>query len=138
MGLDNGISLEKRYGVYKYGELSKTFSWLDKADDVCYWRKFWSFRDAALAYLNEKYNEDFDGKETELDIDDLYWFLGALEAINNKKGYEAACDNYWDWDETGKYQIPAQIASLKALIELIKEDDKKIMPDYRVLFYDSY
>ena len=58
MGLDNGIYLtyhDEDISMSKIGGHDACYN------DVCYWRKFWQFRERTLTYLGDKYNEDFDG-----------------------------------------------------------------------------
>lgn len=110
MGLDNGI-------VIKYKDGSE--------EEVCYWRKFWGFRNDVICYLSNKYdyNEElFEYKiGTSEDIQDLREITGILIHFIDEKYFNDNNDSIWSYRE----YLNVMFDSIKKLIELIWDIDNK-------------
>ena len=105
-------------------------------NDVCYWRKFWQFRERTLTYLGDKYNEDFDGTTAILDIEDLNWFSDQLMGwIKDHTKFQSDCDGYWDWCSDMRDQIFCQLNNLEIVKEKLESDKNN---EYKCYWYDSY
>lgn len=134
MGLDNGI-------VIKYKDGSE--------EEVCYWRKFWGFRNDVICYLNNKYyyyNEDlFEYKiGTSEDIQDLREITKILIHFIDEKYFNDNDDSIWSYRE----YLGVMFDSVKRLVKLIWDIENKdrLEEEYRndieniesIYFYDSY
>ena len=105
-------------------------------NDACYWRKFWQFRERTLAYLGDKYNENFDGTTAILDIEDLNWFSDQLMGwISVQTKFQSDCDGYWDWCPDIRDQIFCQLNNLEIVKEKLESDKNN---EYKCYWYDSY
>ena len=121
MGLDNGISrANTTKGKDIYGCYNEEY-------DVCYWRKWWGFRDSVVDMLWEK-NKNVDCSEVELDDSDLIDIIDILDSLD-EENWESPI---WSWEEV-EDQIPGHIKSIQ---ELIKEKEEN--PNIVAIFYDSY
>ena len=133
MGLDNGIYLKQNGKEITMADIGGS----DAYDDVCYWRKFCEFRRITLAYLADKYGENYDGSEAVLDIADLKWFREQLcRWLKRPKLIEIMSDGYWTCDEIDYVEIlNGEIKNLDIVIKLLESDKNN---EYKCCWYDSY
>lgn len=147
MGLDNGVELRfsanKINGVldgikdvvpaYVYDLLDVDMN--DCAIDVCYWRKYWTFRTRVLDYLDNKYNNTDEIFEYKLDSEDLKEiknicidFLTTGEVASTIWSRQEECE-----------QFGRSIGRLEELIRLVEKiEELKLERMFDIVFYDSY
>lgn len=131
MGLDNGITIKNvtRAQLPRFNYPFDT-DYTEGEVEVCYWRKWWSFRNAIIGCLQE--SDDDETYEYKLSISDVRYirqllinYLRHPERFNN-------ANNYWTFDDV-KYGIRKDIRNLQLLARWMRHH-----PDKEVYFTDSY
>lgn len=121
MGLDNGITKRHKNEAINY-----------LTDEVCYWRKWWGFRNDVVHYLCNKYDTDRETYEWELDKEDVLEIIDILKSWDNKEKWTMESRSVWHWDyDHVSNQIHHHITSLRKMLREVTNDDI-------VEFYDSY
>lgn len=158
MGLDNGIIMELKSGKAK--EFFRQFTeetginWLggnyldihEGEVEVCYWRKFWGFRNECY-YINLLNDEEYHYYDS---IEQIKAVYSALEEFTDKDYWDDNENNsIWDYYEY-LHIIYESLGNLKILENLIQEflrngfklrgdkDDNNEDIDIEVYMYDSY
>lgn len=140
MGLDNNIYIRDRQTkepVCKEDIIDKEYSQayfpmlLDT--DICYWRKFWSFRNDVVFDILRDNNY-----HVELVFSDLYHIVNKLERYMDKEYYDSK-KNYntlWDWRE----YLPTIVETLTNLRLLIDDiqNERIDLSKYEIVWGDSY
>ena len=140
MGLDNRIYIRNRQTkelVRKEDIIDKEYSQayfpmlLDT--DICYWRKFWSFRNDVVFDILRDGNYC-----VELVFSDLYHIANKLERYMDKEYYESKknCGTIWDWREY-LLTIVKTLTNLKLLIDDI-QNERIDLSKYEIVWGDSY
>ena len=140
MGLDNSIYIRDRQTkelVRKEDIIDKEYSQdyfpmlLDT--DICYWRKFWSFRNDVVFDILRDSNY-----RVELVFSDLYHIVNKLECYMDKEYYESKknCGTIWDWRE----YLPTIVKTLTNLRLLIDDiqNGRIDLSKYEIVWGDSY
>lgn len=161
MGLDNGIILkiksEKAREFYKNFCEETGLRWWGEYDsnteneneikiEICYWRKFWGFRNECF-YINLLNDEDYYYYNTVEQIQAVY---SALEEYTEKDyWYDNENNSIWDYYEY-LHIIYKSLGNLKIVENLIQEflrngfklrsneDNYDEDVDIEVYMYDSY
>ena len=140
MGLDNRIYIRDRQTkelVCKEDIIDKEYSQayfpmlLDT--DICYWRKFWSFRNDVVFDILRDGNY-----HVELVFSDLYHIVNKLERYMDKEYYESKknCGTIWDWREYLSI-IVKTLTNLRLLIDDI-QNERIDLSKYEIVWEDSY
>ena len=140
MGLDNHIYIRDRQTkelVCKEDIIDKEYSQayfpmlLDT--DICYWRKFWSFRNDVVFDILRDGNY-----HVELVFSDLYHIVNKLERYMDKEYYESKknCGTIWDWREY-LLTIVKTLTNLRLLIDDI-QNERIDLSKYEIVWEDSY
>lgn len=138
MGLDNSIVIQKRLNGEEVSikdvleeEYSNNYFEMITGD-VCYWRKFWGFRNIVMHDIL-KSNEY---KEV-LSLDDLIEITVTLEKFLEVTFFENNAGNsVWSWREyVGT--IAQTAANMRLLIDDIVEG-RINLDEYEILWVDSY
>lgn len=140
MGLDNRIYIRDRQTkelVCKEDIIDKEYSQayfpmlLDT--DICYWRKFWSFRNDVVFDILRDGNY-----HVELVFSDLYHIVNKLERYMDKEYYESKknCGTIWDWRECLPI-IVKTLTNLRLLIDDI-QNERIDLSKYEIVWEDSY
>lgn len=130
MGLDNGIivkglSLEEVPRVLDSREFSGGIT-------ICYWRKWWGFRNEVVDYLQNRYLSLDEQYEWELDIKDLAKIYEIYINCTKEEWWLSYSDSIWSYEEIAP-QIDKELMRLQWLITC-----KMNYPDAQIIFYDSY
>lgn len=138
MGLDNYIyirrkSTQKRLSVDDILDRDYAVNYFKMLGGfVCYWRKFWGFRDEVVEEVLR--NRD---SEVLLTLEDLVDILVTLEKYTEVGYYEGKDANWiWSWREYLSHLVKT-IANLRLLIDDIVEG-RIDLDEYEVLWVDSY
>lgn len=127
MGLDNGIMIRgKNHKNLKLPHWTNDF-WSNDTE-ICYWRKFWGFRNEMVEEFHQK--EECD--DIELTIDDLPKVIELLEQFLEREYFEDNADSPWTYEEYLIYII-RNIENINALIDYMEDH-----PEVTCYFYDSY
>lgn len=140
MGFDNRIYIRDRQTkelVCKEDIIDKEYSQayfpmlLDT--DICYWRKFWSFRNDVVFDILRDSNY-----RVELVFSDLYHIVNKLERYMDKEYYESKknCGTIWDWREY-LLTIVKTLTNLRLLIDDI-QNERIDLSKYEIVWGDSY
>lgn len=140
MGFDNRIYIRDRQTkelVCKEDIIDKEYSQayfpmlLDT--DICYWRKFWSFRNDVVFDILRDSNY-----RVELVFSDLYHIVNKLERYMDKEYYESKknCGTIWDWREY-LLTIVKTLTNLRLLIDDI-QNERIDLSKYEIVWEDSY
>ena len=140
MGLDNYIYIRDRQtkeSVRKEDIIDKEYSQdyfpmlLDT--HICYWRKFWSFRNDVVFDILRDSNY-----HVELVFSDLYHIVNKLERYMDKEYYDSKknCNTLWDWRE----YLPTIVETLTNLRLLIDDiqNERIDLSKYEIVWGDSY
>lgn len=125
MGLDNGI-------IIKTLDIDlphlKKYEWLaDKGEtEVCYWRKFWGFRDEVVNEFN------CGAGDLILDPPKIDIIIEILENFLERDYYDDYGDSIWEYDEYLLHNIKC-LQNLKYVKQYLINH-----PDVECYFYDSY
>jgi hypothetical protein len=126
MGLDNGVVLKTKL---KHN-IPNFFDWRNNHEelDVCYWRKFWGFRNEVVREFGQKEPCE------DIPLDDIG--VGKLRCILeqylDREYYESEGDSIWDYEDYLSHNIEC-IENLKRLQKFLEEH-----PGEECYFYDSY
>lgn len=138
MGLDNYIYIrrkdtQKRLSVDDILDRDYAVNYFKMLGGfVCYWRKFWGFRDEVVEEVLK--NRD---SEVLLTLEDLIDILVTLEKYTEVGYYEGKDANWiWSWREYLSHLVKT-IANLRLLIDDIVEG-RIDLDEYEVLWVDSY
>lgn len=138
MGLDNYIyirrkSTQKRLSVDDILDRDYAVNYFKMLGGfVCYWRKFWGFRDEVVEEVLK--NRD---SEVLLTLEDLVDILVTLEKYTEVGYYEGKDANWiWSWREYLSHLVKT-IANLRLLIDDIVEG-RIDLDEYEVIWVDSY
>lgn len=138
MGLDNYIyirrkSTQKRLPVDDILDRDYAVNYFKMLGGfVCYWRKFWGFRDEVVEEVLK--NRD---SEVLLTLEDLVDILVTLEKYTEVGYYEGKDANWiWSWREYLSHLVKT-IANLRLLIDDIVEG-RIDLDEYEVIWVDSY
>lgn len=138
MGLDNYIYIrrkdtQKRLSVDDILDRDYAVNYFKMLGGfVCYWRKFWGFRDEVVEEVLK--NRD---SEVLLTLEDLVDILVTLEKYTEVGYYEGKDANWiWSWREYLSHLVKT-IANLRLLIDDIVEG-RIDLDEYEVLWVDSY
>lgn len=138
MGLDNYIYIrrkdtQKRLSVDDILDRDYAVNYFKMLGGfVCYWRKFWGFRDEVVEEVLK--NRD---SEVLLTLEDLVDILVTLEKYTEAGYYEGKDANWiWSWREYLSHLVKT-IANLRLLIDDIVEG-RIDLDEYEVLWVDSY
>lgn len=126
MGLDNGVVLKTKI---KH-DIPPYFDWRDNPDecDVCYWRKFWGFRDEVVLEFGQKEPCE----DIPLDAERVGRLRCILEQYLDRSYYEDNGDSIWDYEEYLLHNISC-LKNLEILQDFLEEH-----PNEECYFYDSY
>lgn len=126
MGLDNGVVLRTRIEH----DISPYFDWRDDPDecDVCYWRKFWGFRNKVVTEFGQKE----DCSDIPLDAEGVGKLRCILEEFLDRDYYEDEGDSVWEYEEYLIHNINC-LKNLEILQNFLEEH-----PNEECYFYDSY
>lgn len=127
MGLDNGVVLRTNLEVdYPF----KEWDWrTDKQEyDVCYWRKFWGFRNAVVT----EFHQTEECADIPLNAEKVGKLRCILEEFLDREFYEDNADSIWDYEEYLIHNIEC-CENLAWLQNFLEEH-----PDEKCCFYDSY
>ena len=126
MGLDNGVVLKTKI---KH-DIPSYFDWRNNPDecDVCYWRKFWGFRDEVVLEFGQKEPCE----DIPLDAERVGRLRCILEQYLDRSYYEDNGDSVWDYEEYLLHNISC-LKNLEILQDFLEEH-----PDEECYFYDSY
>lgn len=127
MGLDNGVVLRTNLEVnYPY----KEWDWrTDKQEyDICYWRKFWGFRNAVVT----EFHQTEECADIPLNAEKVGKLRCILEEFLDREFYEDNADSIWDYEEYLIHNIEC-CENLAWLQNFLEEH-----PDEKCCFYDSY
>lgn len=138
MGLDNSIVIQKRLNGEEVSikdvleeEYSNNYFGMITGD-VCYWRKFWGFRNIVMHDIlkSDEYKEV-------LSLDDLIEITVTLEKFLEVTFFENNAGNsVWSWREyVGT--IAQTVANMRLLIDDIVEG-RINLDEYEILWVDSY
>lgn len=127
MGLDNGVIIKCRDVQLPY---FKDYEWLAGAGEaeVCYWRKFWGFRNEIVTHFGQK--EECD--DIYLDYDNIDEFIEILEQFLDRQYYYDFGGSIWEYEQYLIHNIEC-LENLKVVKEYLKDH-----PDVKCYFYDSY
>lgn len=139
MGLDNYIVIQRRQNGEEVSikdilaeEYANNYFEMITEKDVCYWRKFWGFRNIVMHDIlkNDKYKEA-------LSLDDLIEITVTLEKFLEVTFFENNAGNsVWSWREyVGT--IAQTVANMRLLIDDIVEG-RIDLDEYEVIWVDSY
>lgn len=125
MGLDNGIIIKCRDIDLPY---FKDYKWLadNGESEVCYWRKFWGFRDEVVDMF------DCDAEDLRLDPSSIDIIIEILEKFLERDYYDNYGDSIWEYDEYFFHNIQC-LRNLKCAKQYLIDH-----PDVKCYFYDSY
>lgn len=127
MGLDNGVVLRTNLEVdYPF----KEWDWrTDKQEyDICYWRKFWGFRNAVVT----EFHQTEECADIPLNAEKVGKLRCILEEFLDREFYEDNADSIWDYEEYLIHNIEC-CENLAWLQNFLEEH-----PDEKCCFYDSY
>lgn len=127
MGLDNGIVLKTNLEVnYPH----KEWDWrTDKQEyDICYWRKFWGFRNIVVT----EFHQTEECADIPLNAEKVGKLRCILEEFLDREFYEDNADSIWDYEEYLIHNIEC-CENLAWLQNFLEE-----YPDEKCCFYDSY
>ena len=127
MGLDNGVVLRTNLEVdYPF----KEWDWrTDKQEyDICYWRKFWGFRNAVVT----EFHQTEECADIPLNAEKVGKLRCILEEFLDREFYEDNADSIWDYEEHLIHNIEC-CENLAWLQNFLEEH-----PDEKCCFYDSY
>lgn len=131
MGLDNGITIK---GVTRaqlprfYYPFENDYS--EGEVEVCYWRKWWTFRNTVLNRLRGLVGEEaYDYKLSVSDVRYIRQLL--LDYLHHPKQFESD-NNYWEFNDV-KRRMRRDIRNLQLLARWMRHN-----LDKEVYFYDSY
>ena len=127
MGLDYGVVLRTNLEVdYPF----KEWDWrTDKQEyDICYWRKFWGFRNAVVT----EFHQTEECADIPLNAEKVGKLRCILEEFLDREFYEDNADSIWDYEEYLFHNIEC-CENLAWLQNFLEEH-----PDEKFCFYDSY
>lgn len=127
MGLDNGVVLRTNLEVdYPF----KEWDWrTDKQEyDICYWRKFWGFRNAVVT----EFHQIEECADIPLNAEKVGKLRCILEEFLDREFYEDNADSIWGYEEYLIHNIEC-CENLAWLQNFLEEH-----PDEKCCFYDSY
>ena len=126
MGLDNGIVLKTKI---KH-DIPPYFNWRDHPDecDVCYWRKFWGFRNEVVS----EFNQSEECADIYLDANDIGKIRCILEQYLDRDYYDNNANSVWEYEEYLIHNINC-LKYLEMLQNFLEEH-----PNEKCYFYDSY
>ena len=127
MGLDNGVVLRTNLEVdYPF----KEWDWrTDKQEyNICYWRKFWGFRNAVVT----EFHQTEECADIPLNAEKVGKLRCILEEFLDREFYEDNADSIWDYEEYLIHNIEC-CENLAWLQNFLEEH-----PDEKCCFYDSY
>lgn len=129
MGLDNGIIIKDitrdKLPKFLHYPFNKDYG---NGVEICYWRKWWPFRNAIMQYLLGKYKDK--EWEIQIDIEDIDIIVSELKYyIHNP---EEATSGYWE-NDTVKKVIRENLWNLFWIKGWMHTH-----PEAEVVFYDSY
>lgn len=126
MGLDNGIVLVSK--GYDFDPPHPRGSYFEGEVEVCYWRKFWGFRNEVIEFFNqEKECEDIP-----LDWEDVYEIILILERFLDRDYFNTYGQSIWYYEDYLVHMIN-DLENLRYLANYLKEN-----PKIECYFYDSY
>ena len=131
MGLDNGITIKNvtRAQLPRFNYPFDT-DFTEGEVEVCYWRKWWSFRNRIVNRLCESMDDE--RYEYRLSISDVRYMRQLLvNYLHHPASFESE-NNYWTFDDV-KYWIRKDIRNLQLLARWMRHH-----PDKEVFFSDSY
>lgn len=130
MGLDNGIMVA---GVSSEEiPTALEVSQLSSGIEVCYWRKWWGFRNEVVNYLRNKYFSFYEQYDWELEIEDLAKIYEIYINCTKEEWWVHYSDSVWTYEEIAP-QIDRELMRLRWLMTC-----KMNYPDAHIVFYDSY
>lgn len=127
MGLDNGVILKTNLEAnYPY----KEWNWgVDKQEyDICYWRKFWGFRNVVV----DEFCQKSTCADIQLDAEKVGKLRCILEEFLDREFYEDNGNSIWDYEEYLIHNI--QCCENLAWLQNFLEEH----PNEECYFYDSY
>ena len=127
MGLDNGVVLKTNLEVnYPH----KEWDWrTDKQEyDICYWRKFWGFRNEVVS----EFNQSKECVDIYLNANDVGKIRCILEQYLDRDYYNNNANSVWEYEEYLIHNINC-LKYLEMLQNFLEEH-----PDEECYFYDSY
>ena len=131
MGLDTGITIKNvtRAQLPRFNYPFDT-DFTEGEVEVCYWRKWWSFRNRIVNRLCESMDDE--RYEYRLSISDVRYMRQLLvNYLHHPASFESE-NNYWTFDDV-KYWIRKDIRNLQLLARWMRHH-----PDKEVYFSDSY
>lgn len=127
MGLDNGIMIRGK----RHLELNLPYpawDWGSRDLEICYWRKFWGFRNEMV----QRFHQKEECADIPLLVDDLQEVIEILENYLDRDYYEMNADSVWTYEEY-LVRIIHDIENIQELIRYMNENH-----DVICYFYDSY
>ena len=127
MGLDNGVVLKTNLEI---DHPHKSWDWrMDHQEhDICYWRKFWGFRNAVVTEFHQK----SECADIQLNAEKVGKLRCVLEEFLDREFYEQNGDSIWDYEDYLLHNIKC-CENLTWLQNFLEEH-----PDEECYFYDSY
>lgn len=127
MGLDNGVIIKCREVNLPYFE---DYEWLARAgeSEVCYWRKFWGFRNEIVAHFKQKH----ECADIYLNPSKIDEFIEILEKFLDRDYYVDSGESIWDYEDYLIHNIRC-LENLKCVRDYLVDH-----PDVKCYFYDSY
>lgn len=127
MGLDNGVVLKTNLEV---DCPHKSWDWRTdhQEHDLCYWRKFWGFRNAVVT----EFHQTEECADIPLNAEKVGKLRCILEEFLDREFYEDNADSIWDYEEYLIHNIEC-CENLAWLQNFLEEH-----PDEKCCFYDSY
>lgn len=127
MGLDNGLMIRGKN--HKNLNLPhKTNDYWSEDTEICYWRKFWGFRNDVV----ECFEQSEPCADISLTLDDLSAIITLLERYLDREWFDCYADSPWEYEEYLIYIIH-NIENINALIDYMTD-----YPGVECYFYDSY
>lgn len=127
MGLDNGLMLKGK--SHRNLHLPNyTHDFYSEETEICYWRKFWGFRNEMVT----EFNQTEECADIPLKLEDLPKVIEILEQYLDREYFEDNADSPWTYEEYLIYIID-NIENINALMEYMEDN-----PEAECYFYDSY
>ena len=127
MGLDNGVVLKTNLEV---DHPHKSWDWRTdhQEHDLCYWRKFWGFRNAVVT----EFCQESECADIQLDAEKVGKLRCILEEFLDREFYEDNGESIWDYEDYLLHNIHC-CENLAWLQNFLEEH-----PNEECYFYDSY